>query len=89
MPAGFTRYASECSKPRTVRWRILWGSRHGVSAKRLKSWPPDNCTESKKRKPISLVTVMHLEMCNNARNVDTAGDIEKKIWPGGLCSGGV
>jgi hypothetical protein len=40
----------------------LWGTfdsgnRYGVSAKRPKNRPPDNSTESKKRKPISLVTV--------------------------------
>jgi hypothetical protein len=39
----------------------LWGTfdsgnRYGVSAKRPKNRPPDNSTESKKRKPISLVT---------------------------------
>jgi hypothetical protein len=40
----------------------LWGTfhsgnRYGVSAKRPKNSPPDNSTESTKRKAISLVTV--------------------------------
>jgi hypothetical protein len=48
--------------PRDKHCAGLWGTfdsgnRYGVSAKRPKNRPPDNSTESKKRKPISLVTV--------------------------------
>jgi hypothetical protein len=44
----------------------LWGTfdsgnRYGVSAKRPKNRPPDNSTESKKRKPISLVIVQSVD----------------------------